>query len=521
MRIINSMVSRISRLVAEQKFDRRLKKLAESRPAPVAAAGPVLHIGFLSQPGSFGSVVELLLAMLFRFRGHRVTIVYADESFPLMECHKHNNPSGWVSTTRRNTRRFKRMADLLGMAATPASEILSIGTTELSNEDNKLIRDASLLKHYRVGRITESLHDIENRRKLISVSIKRSYNIGNYFSNENRVDRLIMNHGLYATTGPARLVALKNGVEVLTFDRAKRKRCLNFSWELSSDQWSIDQVWATEGEIGITKDQEIALEKYLNTRIMHSDDVYVYNRGLPSSAGTLRDELGIKKNTKVVVLFTNVLWDAASADRDIVFNNPVDWVEKTIEFVADHRELMHLVVRIHPAELVIGTNDGFSDIIRKKFLRLPSNVTVLPPDSEINSWTLYELADIGVVHTTTAGLEMALRNKPVIVVSKTHYRDKGFTEDPVNAKEYFELLGHEGEESRINRQVALAKKYAYLMFIKYQYQFPFVDFSDAGNMVLNEIQFKKLSDHPQIVNLISSIVNRTPILNPPNNLRQK
>ena len=47
------------------------------------------------------------------------------------------------------------------------------------------------------------------------------------------------------------------------------------------------------------------------------------------------------------------------------------------------------------------------------------------------------MTDLGIVHTTTSGMEMPLVNVPVVVVSNTHYRGKGFTIDVENKEDYF------------------------------------------------------------------------------------
>ena len=43
---------------------------------------------------------------------------------------------------------------------------------------------------------------------------------------------------------------------------------------------------------------------------------------------------------------------------------------------------------------------------------------------------LVETAGLGLVYTTTVGLEMAMSGVPVIVIGQTHYRGKGFSLDP-------------------------------------------------------------------------------------------
>jgi len=100
------------------------------------------------------------------------------------------------------------------------------------------------------------------------------------------------------------------------------------------------------------------------------------------------------------------------------------------------------------------------------------------------------VADLGLVYTTTVGLEMALRGIPVIVAGKTHYRNRGFTQDPNTWVDYFKVLNRlllNLKESRLtDTQMELAWKYTYLFFFKYPLPFPW-------HMVFREKDFNEIS----------------------------
>ena len=87
-----------------------------------------------------------------------------------------------------------------------------------------------------------------------------------------------------------------------------------------------------------------------------------------------------------------------------------------------------------------------------------------------------EIADLGLVYTTTVGMEMAMSGVPVIVVGTTHYRSKGFTLDPGTWEGYFELLTKILDDPTAYRlsqsQVEQAWNYAYRFFFEYPHPFP-------------------------------------------------
>jgi hypothetical protein len=100
----------------------------------------------------------------------------------------------------------------------------------------------------------------------------------------------------------------------------------------------------------------------------------------------------------------------------------------------------------------------------------------VPPDSPFNTYDVIDLADFGLVYTTTAGLEMAMAGVPVIVAGRTHYRGRGFTHDPRSWDEYagtIETLVRRPRGERLPvEQVDLAWRYAYRFFFDFPFPFP-------------------------------------------------
>jgi hypothetical protein len=100
-----------------------------------------------------------------------------------------------------------------------------------------------------------------------------------------------------------------------------------------------------------------------------------------------------------------------------------------------------------------------------------------------------------------------------MVVSKTHYRGKGFTIDIASNKEYFEVLEN-FDPSTIdfekNRQEAI--KYAYLLFIRYQV--PFNMFFEEVSSNIHGYRFNTLQEYmeqPGFNEIIDNIIQRNPI----------
>ncbi|HEX9090626.1 MAG TPA: hypothetical protein VF831_04015, partial [Anaerolineales bacterium] len=148
--------------------------------------------------------------------------------------------------------------------------------------------------------------------------------------------------------------------------------------------------------------------------------------------------------------------------------------ERTVGYFAAHPEVQ-LVARIHPGELITN-GPSVADVVHRALPSIPEHIHLVPADARVNTYDIVEIADLGLVYTTTVGMEMAMSGVPVIVVGNTHYRNKGFTLDPQTWEGYFELLNKvlvDPEPYRLSGgQVEQAWNYAYRFFFEYPQPFP-------------------------------------------------
>ncbi|MFN2264181.1 MAG: hypothetical protein ACK2UM_07950 [Anaerolineales bacterium] len=198
-------------------------------------------------------------------------------------------------------------------------------------------------------------------------------------------------------------------------------------------------------------------------------------QGVPTIGGDqARRTLGLDERP-VILLATNVIGDSLTLGRQVFSDSMTEWLQRTLEYFASHHDAQ-LVVRIHPGELVTkGPSVG--DVVHQTFPKgIPENITLISADAEINTYDLIEIADLGLVYTTTVGMEMAMRGVPVIVIGQTHYREKGFTLDPDSWDAFFELLTNfmvDPEQYRLSKhEIGLAREYAYRFFFEYPQPYP-------------------------------------------------
>ena len=186
-----------------------------------------------------------------------------------------------------------------------------------------------------------------------------------------------------------------------------------------------------------------------------------------------RQELGLD-NRPVVLLATNVLGDSLTLGREIFTQSMEEWLERTLQYFAGKPEVQ-LVIRVHPGEVLIH-GQSMMDVIGRVLPVLPKHIRVIGPEEKTNTYDLIAAADLGLVYTTTVGLEMVMSGVPVIVVGATHYRNKGFSLDPQSWVQFYKMLRAVFEEPELysltDDQIELAWAYAYRFFFDFPRAFP-------------------------------------------------
>ncbi len=468
-----------------------------------------LNIVFLTMLGGHVHNVSVDIALAFglKQKGHNITFILNDQTLPITEEKKNGAENRWDEISAKSYYYGLTYILSCGFKVVTISQVVDISSKRQISEFKHIV-EASLLKHYKVGLLTDDLNNLQNRVKMIEESVKISALVGDYVCKQ-KPDRVIMSHGIYSTWGPSFEILNKAGIPIVTYSKTKRKKTEKFNWNYTADWWDVSKEWEKVKGLPLNEKQEKQIDQYLKTRITHSEDVLVYNFGALESRQETIKRFRLDPHKITYSLFTNVLWDAASTQREVAFSNPIDWVIQTIEWFRKHEE-KQLIVKIHPAEVVIGTNQPFLNIINNKIPSLPANIRIIEPSEKVNSWSIYEITDVGIVHTTTAGMELPLVGVPCIVVSRTHFRDKGFTIDVQSNKEYFDLL-EMFEPATIDKESLkiLPKRYAYLLFERYQMPFDLFDevkWTDVRSFTFNNM--KELFQKPNFNNIIQAIINK-------------
>ena len=210
--------------------------------------------------------------------------------------------------------------------------------------------------------------------------------------------------------------------------------------------------------------EKIELEAVLNTRFTGTLQVFQDGEWYMPDA-RISDFLKIDPTKRNIFLPSNVYWDKGLNEIKGLFEGVIDWVLTTIALIEDRSDV-HLYIKPHPAEKYFGVASakGVADFIYEHYPVLPENVTLILPEFKLSPYELLPLMDVGVLFSGTLGLEMMLRNMPVISTGQAPYRGLKFAAEPTTLDEYKNLLLGSAEIAK--PFIVDVDLFAYFYFIK-------------------------------------------------------
>jgi hypothetical protein len=276
-------------------------------------------------------------------------------------------------------------------------------------------------------------------------------------------DVVVLCNGLFLFEAVAWAVCRERGIDVVTYERGFIKETLVFRRNDAACLTPMDELWAKFADHPLTDAEAQTLDRYLDDRRHGRRTIDRFW----NDAQFVKPEHG--RSGRLVALFPNLTWDSAVIGQSAAFGSIQQWLAAAIEFFAARAE-HELVIRLHPAEVKLPgkqTREPLGAFLDDRFPQLPPNVRVITPESDVSSYPLMDACDLGLVYTSTTGLELALTGRPVIVAGRTHYRGKGLTLDATSPEHFEKLLNAVLDDPAGHRpDVELTRRYAYLFFFR-------------------------------------------------------
>jgi hypothetical protein len=413
---------------------------------------------------SHAAMMGLVLAGL----GHRVTIAYLPYS-------RWQEPIERFDVRRQNlyARSVLRKASPLLKPVT----FLNAGKTSNHLPDNleKAVREISL----RDTQYTLQVEEVDVQSELFKLRYERNWHAtfsAMTWMQENLPDVVIIPNGSILEFGAVYRTVDYLGIPTVTYEFGEQRQRIWIAQNAEVMRQNTDKIWSARSKRDLNEDQIDQVKALFVARQKGNlwENFARRWQEVPASGGNVvRQTLGLDSRP-IILLATNVIGDSLTLGRQVFSDSMTDWLRRTVKYFSERSDVQ-LLVRIHPGELLTN-GPSVSDVVREALPHIPEHVHVIEASAQINTYDLVEIAALGLVYTTTVGMEMAMSGIPVIVVGNTHYRNKGFTLDPHSWDNYFELLDQfiaAPEKFQLTReQVESAWKYAYIFFYVYPLPYP-------------------------------------------------
>ncbi len=292
----------------------------------------------------------------------------------------------------------------------------------------------------------------------------------------NKPDVVIVPNGTVQEFGILYRVARYLKIPVTTYEFSDQREAFWIAQNAEIMRQDTSDMWKVQQDSKLSNDQLKRIQNMFENRQQAKvgENFTRKWQNLPSQGSdNVREQLKLD-NRPIVLLPTNVLGDSLTLGRQTFTKTMAEFVSRTILYFIGRPDIQ-LVIRIHPGE-ILSREYSMVDVVKQTLPQLPEYIHVIHPEEKINTYDLVSIADVGLVYTTTVGLEMALQGLPVVVTGQTHYRDRGFTYDPNSWVEYFKLLGsilENPSQFRLSKEkIQLAWKYAYHFFYTFPMPFP-------------------------------------------------
>jgi len=410
-----------------------------------------------------------LLGMALAGLGHRVTLAF----LPYATWHKPLN--------RFDLRRQNAYAHSVLDKAQPYLQIVSLLEVKAAASLPEPLRQAIQDVSVRDVQYTLQVEAVDFASELYRLRLARNTQAAVAalaWMSAHRPQVVLTPNGSILEMGAVYQVARYLGIPVVTYEFGEQRQRIWLAQNAEVMRQETDALWRLRRNAPLTDEQREQVGALFAARQRADLWQNFWRRwqGIPNQGGEqTRQVLGLDSRP-VVLLAANVIGDSLTLGRQVFSQSMTEWLQRTVTYFTQRPDIQ-FIVRVHPGERYTR-GPSVAHVVSAALgdQPLPPHIHLVGADASLNTYDLIEIADLGLVYTTTVGLEMAMSGVPVIVAGQTHYRGKGFTLDPDSWEAYFQALDQALERPSAQRlskeQVDLAWNYAYRFFFEYPQPFP-------------------------------------------------
>lgn len=256
---------------------------------------------------------------------------------------------------------------------------------------------------------------------------------------ELRPDLIIFHNGRFSNLKPLFCLSEILNINYITTEQITMRngevRCDNYYCEsphaFKARNKRIDKAWSNVGKEG----PQIGKSFFLNRRnSILAGDTVVYTKD--QIKGMLPE--GFDPQKRNIAIFNSSEDEFFSIskeyDKSVLFPNQYEGLKTIFEHFKDDTNI-HFYLRIHP-NLKSVPWKSHTLLYELKY----PNVTIIPPSSQISSYTLMDSVEKVIVFNSTIGLESSYWGKPVIALTHCLYSTHGLAYAPSTVEEALSLI---------------------------------------------------------------------------------
>ena len=297
---------------------------------------------------------------------------------------------------------------------------------------------------------------------------------------QDGVRRIIAYSGLIGVTSAVGAVAAQCGWDVIFCEGWIKPGHMILNLNAPSLVYDIESWLKTLGEWDEEQDKDIG--KFLafqETNELDENGVWFKNYRTSQRSSVDADldkdlKTFLQADGPLFMLTPNCVGDSSTLRVQTIFRSQREWVREVCRYFQAHPE-WRLVIRAHPDELLYFQINKIvimmGDIAEKAAGNAP-NIRVIKGNEDISTYSLIPYAQAGLVWMSNVGVDMAVRNCPVLAAAKPKYHGLGIVYEPRTREEYFDTLEKLAVSPRgtSEQQKEMGKKYLTILAKEFSYE---------------------------------------------------
>lgn len=292
------------------------------------------------------------------------------------------------------------------------------------------------------------------------------------------VRRLIAYSGLIGITSAAGEAARRRGWDVVFAEGWLRPGHLICNLNSPALVYNIQGWLKSLGEWDQRKRDEI--DKFLAFQEAPADftdadwlkDFYKFQPAKATDALAPKIASFLAGDKPKLLMASNVVGDSATLRSMTIFQSQQEWISQVCDFFREHPE-WKLIIRAHPAEYLLAARVVVKiGDIAKAAAKGAENILVIGGDEQVSTYALIREVHGGLIWLSTVGVDMVVRNCPVVAAAKPKYHGLGIVKEPRSKQEYFQQISSliAGPRATSPEQKEMALKYLTIIAKEFSYK---------------------------------------------------